>query len=458
MGLKKSYEIDMCNGPLLSRILLFAFPLMCSGVLQLLFNAADIIIVGRYTGSQSMAAVGATASLIGLLVNFFIGISVGANVLIARFCGGNEYDDAQETVQTSLVTALIGGCILSAIGIVGARSMLEWMATPSDVLEEAILYMRLYFLGMPATLIYNFGAAILRAIGDTRRPLYFLLFSGAANVVCDLFFIVQLQWGVAGAAGATVIAQIISAGLIVYCLTQTDGMCHVNLKRIRFYQEKFIRLMQIGLPAGLQSVIFNISNVLIQSSVNSFGATVVAGNTAAYNLEGFVYTAMNAIYQTTLSFSSQNYGAKKFHRIDQILIRCAILVAVLGLVLGNGLYLLGEPLLSIYSDEPIVIQYGLSRLAVISVGYFICGLMDVFAGTIRGLGYSILPMIVSLIGACAFRILWIFTVFRWHRSLFVLYASYPISWTLTLSAYFICYFIIRRRTFPPKQPKSMEAI
>lgn len=456
MGLKKSYEIDMCNGPLLSRILLFSFPLICSGVLQLLFNAADIIIVGRSTGSHSMAAVGATTSLIGLLVNFFIGISVGANVLIARFCGGNEYQDAQETVQTSLVTALTGGCILSVIGVAGAQMMLEWMATPTDVLQEAVLYMRIYFLGMPATLIYNFGAAILRAVGDTRRPLYFLLFSGAANVACDLLFIVQLSFGVAGAAAATVIAQIVSAGLIVYCLTQVEGMCHVNLKQIRFYWEKFLRIMQVGLPAGLQSVIFNISNVLIQSSINSFGATVVAGNTAASNIESFVYISMNAIYQTSLSFTSQNFGARQFRRVDQILIRCMVLVFVIGLILGNGAYLLGKPLLSIYSDEPDVIAYGLSRLAVVSIAYCICGLMDVFAGTIRGLGYSILPMLVSLVGACGFRILWIFTVFRWQRSLFILYASYPISWALTLGAHIISYLVIRHRLFPPKESKSIN--
>lgn len=454
MGLKKSYEIDMCSGPLLSRILLFSFPLICSGVLQLLFNAADIIIVGRATGSHSMAAVGATTSLIGLLVNFFIGISVGANVLIARFCGGNEYQDAQETVQTSLVTSLTGGCILSVIGIAGAQMMLEWMGTPSDVLQEAVLYMRIYFLGMPATLLYNFGAAILRAVGDTRRPLYFLLFSGAANVACDLLFIVYLDWGVAGAAAATVIAQIISAGLILYCLTQVDGMCHVNLRQIRFYRDKFVRMMQVGLPAGLQSVIFNISNVLIQSSINSFGATVVAGNTAASNIESFVYISMNAIYQTALSFTSQNFGARQFHRVDRILIHCMVLVFMIGIIFGNGVYLLGKPLLSIYTSEPDVIAYGLNRLAVVSVSYCLCGLMDVFAGTIRGLGYSVLPMLVSLIGACVFRVVWIFTVFHWHRSLFVLYASYPISWALTLAAHIICYLIIRHRIFPHKIEKE----
>ena len=332
--MSKTYEIDMTRGPLLSRILLFSLPLICSGVLQLLFNAADIIVVGRYAGSHAMAAVGATSALINLLVNFFIGISVGANVLVARFRGAGDFDDAQQTVQTALITAVAGGALLVVIGIALARPMLVWMATPAEVLDQAVLYMRIYFIGMPATMLYNFGAAILRAVGDTRRPLYFLMFSGVVNVLCNLFFVIVLHMGVAGVATATVIAQVISATLIVLCLMRVDGMCNVNLKNIHFHADKFARMMQVGLPAGLQSVIFNISNVLIQSSINSFGAIVVAGNTAASNIEGFVYTSMNALYQTSLSFTSQNLGAKQYHRIDQVLLRCAILVVLIGLVLG----------------------------------------------------------------------------------------------------------------------------
>lgn len=443
--MKKSYEIDMCSGPLLPRILLFAFPLICSGVLQLLFNAADIIVVGRFAGSHAMAAVGATSSLIALLVNFFIGISVGANVLIARFCGGGDYDDAQETVQTALWTAVAGGVLLVVIGVTAARPMLEWMATPDEVLEQAVLYMRLYFLGMPATMLFNFGAAVLRAVGDTRRPLYFLLISGVANVCCNLFFVIRLGMGVAGVAAATVIAQCISAGLIVLCLTRMDGMCHVDLKNIHFHRDKFSRMMLIGLPAGLQSVIFNISNVLIQSSVNSFGATVVAGNTAASNIEGFVYISMNALYQTSLSFTSQNLGARQFKRIDQILVRCLVIVTVIGLVMGNGAHLLGPHLLGIYSDEADVIAFGMERLGVVAVTYALCGVMDVVAGSVRGLGYSILPMLVSIVGACLFRVVWIFTVFRMLHTQFSLYVSYPISWVLTIAAHLVCYCIVRRK-------------
>lgn len=443
--MKKSYEIDMCSGPLLPRILLFAFPLICSGVLQLLFNAADIIVVGRFAGSHAMAAVGATSSLIALLVNFFIGISVGANVLIARFCGGGDYDDAQETVQTALWTAVAGGALLVVIGVTAARPMLEWMATPDEVLDQAVLYMRLYFLGMPATMLFNFGAAVLRAVGDTRRPLYFLLISGVANVCCNLFFVIRLGMGVAGVAAATVIAQCISAGLIVLCLTRMDGMCHVDLKNIHFHRDKFSRMMLIGLPAGLQSVIFNISNVLIQSSVNSFGATVVAGNTAASNIEGFVYISMNALYQTSLSFTSQNLGARQFKRIDQILVRCLVIVTVIGLVMGNGAHLLGPHLLGIYSDEADVIAFGMERLGVVAVTYALCGVMDVVAGSVRGLGYSMLPMLVSIVGACVFRVIWIFTVFRMLHTQFSLYVSYPISWVLTIAAHLVCYCIVRRK-------------
>lgn len=441
----------MCSGPLLSRILLFAFPLICSGVLQLLFNAADIIVVGRFAGSHAMAAVGSTSSLIALLVNFFIGISVGVNVLVARFCGGNDFDDAQETVQTAMLTAMAGGVLLLVIGIAAARPMLELMATPAEVLDQAVLYMRLYFLGMPATMLYNFGAAILRAVGDTRRPLYFLTLSGVVNVLCNLFFVIVLHMGVAGVAAATVIAQIISAGLIVYCLSQTDGMCHVDIRHLRFYRNKLMRMMQIGLPAGLQSVIFNVANVLIQSSVNSFGATVVAGNAAASNIEGFVYISMNALYQTSLSFTSQNLGARQYRRIDQVLLRCLLIVFVIGFVLGHGVYYLGQPLLSIYSTDAEVIRYGMIRFSVVAVSYYLCGLMDVASGSVRGLGYSIVPTLVSLVGACLFRIIWIFTIFRWQHTLYILYLSWPISWVLTVCAHLICYFVLRRRVFRPAE-------
>ena len=449
--MKRSYEMDLCSGPLLSKILLFSLPLILSGVLQLLFNATDIVVVGKFAGSNAMAAVGSTTSLFNLLVNSFIGISVGANVLVARHYGERDYDGVQQTIQTALLTGLIGGTILIVLGVVLARPMLTLMATPDEVIDQAVLYMQVYFIGMPATMIYNFGAAVLRAVGDTRRPLYFLMAAGVMNVLGDLLFVCLLGMGVAGTAIATVLSQCVSAALTVLCLVKSDGMCHLDLRRLHFRMDKFLRIMQVGLPAGMQSVIFNISNVLIQSSVNSFGAVTVAGNTAAANIEGFVYISMNALYQTSISFTSQNLGAKNYHRIDQTLVRCMCIVTLIGLVLGNGAHLLGNHLLHIYSDDLEVISFGMQRLSVISVTYCLCGMMDVLAGTIRGLGYSMLPMIVSLIGACVFRIIWIFTVFRVQHTLFILYASYPISWILTILAHFVCYLIVRKKAFRPQE-------
>lgn len=377
--MKRSYEMDLCSGPLLSKILLFSLPLILSGVLQLLFNATDIVVVGKFAGSNAMAAVGSTTSLFNLLVNSFIGISVGANVLVARHYGERDYDGVQQTIQTALLTGLIGGTILIVLGVVLARPMLTLMATPDEVIDQAVLYMQVYFIGMPATMIYNFGAAVLRAVGDTRRPLYFLMAAGVMNVLGDLLFVCLLGMGVAGTAIATVLSQCVSAALTVLCLVKSDGMCHLDLRRLHFRMDKFLRIMQVGLPAGMQSVIFNISNVLIQSSVNSFGAVTVAGNTAAANIEGFVYISMNALYQTSISFTSQNLGAKNYHRIDQTLVRCMCIVTLIGLVLGNGAHLLGNHLLHIYSDDLEVISFGMQRLSVISVTYCLCGMMDVLA-------------------------------------------------------------------------------
>lgn len=437
----------MCRGPLLRQILQFTFPLICSGVLQLLFNAADIVIVGRFAGNTALAAVGSTSSLIALLVNFFIGISVGVNVLVARFYGGSDWKDAQETVQTALVTAVAGGVLLMVLGLSLSGPMLTLMGTPEDVLGQAVLYMRLYFLGMPAMLLFNFGAAALRAVGDTRRPLYFLIISGLVNVCFNLFFVIVLHMGVAGVATATVIAQYLSGGLILFCLSRNEGVCHVELRQVAFSKDKLKRMLQTGLPAGLQSSIFSIANVLIQSSVNTFGATVVAGNTAAANIEGFVYIAMNALYQACLSFTSQNLGAQKFRRIDQVLVRCALIVLLMGLVLGNGARLLGNQLLSIYSSDPEVISYGMLRLSVVAVVYCLCGVMEVVSGSVRGLGYSLLPTLVSLAGACLLRIIWVFTVFQHFHTLVSLYLSWPVSWGLTVTAHLICYFIVRRKVF-----------
>lgn len=442
--MKKSYEIDMCSGPLWGKLLLFSVPLILSGILQLLFNAADIVVVGRFSGNHALAAVGSTSSLIQLFVNVFIGCSIGTNVLVGRFYGAKDAKNVSETVHTSILFSIVCGCILIFLGVAFARPMLEWMATPPEVLGQAVLYMRIFFVGMPAMMLYNFGAAVLRATGDTQRPLYYLLLAGVINVVLNLFFVIVCGLGVAGVALATIISQAVSALLVLRCLMHTEGMCRLELKKLKLHRDKLKHIVRIGFPAGMQSAIFSISNVLIQSSVNSFGAIAMAGNTAASNLEGFVYTSMNAIYQATLSFTSQNMGAGNQKRIDQILWRCLVLVTVIGGIFGCLMVLFSPHLLGIYSSDAEVIAYGIQRLKIICLPYFLCGIMEVLVGSLRGMGYSVMPMLVSLTGACGLRIVWIFTVFAWQHSLFVLYLSYPITWVITAAAHLVCWCKLRQ--------------
>lgn len=432
--MKKSYEIDMVNGPILGKILVYSIPLMLSGILQLLFNAADVIVVGRYAGSQSLAAVGSTSALINLLVNVFIGLSVGVNVMVARYYGARRETAVNETIHTAVALSLVSGLFLVVIGLLLARPLLELMGTPDDVLGKAALYMRIYFAGMPVTMLYNFGAAVLRAVGDTRRPLYFLTFAGIVNVVLNLFFVIALNMDVAGVALATVISQCISAGLVVRCLMKSEGCLKLHIKKLRIRRLLLIKIMRIGLPAGLQGAVFSVSNVLIQSSVNSFGSVVMAGNTASSNIEGFIYNAMNAVYQTNLSFTSQNFGAKKYGRINKIMVTCIAVVAAVGISLGMAAFAAGDFLLGIYSSDAEVLKYGMIRLSIIGTTYFLCGIMDTMVGSIRGIGYSVMPMLVSLTGACGLRILWIFTIFQWHRTLMTLYISYPVTWIVTAAA------------------------
>ena len=441
----KKYEIDMCNGPLLGKILVFYVPLMLSGVLQLLFNAADIAVVGRFSGNHALAAVGSTSSLTNLIVNLFIGLSVGTNVLVARYYGANQKKELKEMVQTAIVTGFVGGVILIFLGFIISKPALTWMDTPADVIEHSVLYMRIYFAGMPFMMVYNFGAAVLRAVGDTKRPLYFLLVAGVVNVVLNLIFVICFHMGVAGVATATVISQAISAILVVRCLIQTDGVYKLELKNMHLSMDKVWRMVRIGMPAGLQGALFSISNVLIQSSVNSFGSIAMAGNTAASNLEGFVYTAMNAFYQAAISFCGQNYGAQKYRRVGKVLLICEVLVLIVGTVLGNLVYLFGGTLLQLYSTDAEVIQYGLLRLSFICVTYALCGMMDTIVGVLRGIGYAIMPMLVSLTGACLFRIVWIYTIFKQVHTLECLYISYPISWTLTFVAHLVCFIVIYRK-------------
>lgn len=459
---KRSYEVDMCRGPLLGKILIFAFPLMLSGILQLLFNAADIVVVGRFAGSQALAAVGSTGALINLIINVFIGLSVGANVLVARYYGAGEKEQVSQAVHTSVLLSLLCGVVLIAVGVLLAQPLLELMGTPDDVIDMSATYMRIYFCGMPVVMLYNFGAAILRSVGDTKRPLYFLIVAGLINVVLNLFFVIVCGMDVDGVALATVISQVVSAGLILLCLMRMEGPCHLDLHKLHIYKDKMWQIVRVGLPAGLQGCIFSISNVLIQSSVNSFGSVAMAGNTAAGNIEGFVYTGMNAIYQTALSFTSQNYGARQYHRISRVMRLCLALVTAVGLGLGLTAVLFHNQLLGIYSSDPQVIAYGTMRMRFVATLYFLCGIMDVMAGVMRGMGYSILPMIVSLTGACGLRILWIFTLFAANRTLSMLYVSYPVSWFITALAHLGCYFWVRRKMpredAPLPEPEPVASI
>ncbi|MCI9445806.1 MAG: MATE family efflux transporter [Lachnospiraceae bacterium] len=448
----KSYEIDMCNGPLFPKILAFSIPLMLSGILQLLFNAADMVVVGRFAGSTALAAVGANAALINLLTNLFIGFSIGANVMVARYYGAGKERDMSETVHSAILLSLLCGGILLVVGILVAPQILIVMGTPADVLGQAVLYIRIYFAGIPALLLYNFGSSILRAVGDTKRPLYYLLAAGVINVFLNLIFVIGFRLGVAGVALATVISQCVSALLVLRCMMRMEGGCRVELSKLRINREKMLQIMRIGFPAGLQGTVFSLSNVLIQSSVNSFGSVAVAGNTAGQNIEGFIYMAMNTFHQTALSFSSQNYGAGNYKRIGKVFLECLGLVTFVGLSLGLSAYFFGSQLLGIYSSDPQVIEVGLLRMSVICTMYCLCGIMDVCVGELRGIGCSVLPMAVSVLGVCAFRVFWIFTVFQQHRSLWTLYISYPVSWVLTAAVDMVCFVLVRR-----KQKAMMDA-
>ncbi len=439
---KKNYEMDMCNGPLCGKVLIFTIPLILSNIMQLLFNAVDMIVVGKYCGSTALAAVGSTGSLVNLLINILMGLSIGANVLVATYYGANKKKDLSEMLHTAVATSIVGGILLSIIGILSVKQILILMGTPKDVLGQAALYLRIYFMGMPIISLYNFGSAILRAVGDTKRPLYFLTIAGVINALLNVFFVVCIGIGVAGVALATILSQVVSTALVIICLIRNDSICRLNIKKIKIHRNKLIKMIHIGAPAGIQGTIFSISNVLIQSSINSFGSVAMAGSSASSNIENFVYMSMNAFSHTALNFTSQNIGAKKYERLKKIAGICIVLVSMTGLIIGGGACLGCKYMLRFYTNDAQVIFCGSTRLMVICSTYLLCGIMDTLVGCIRGMGYSIFPMIVSLIGACGFRILWIMTVFGHYRTLKVLYLSYPVSWGLTIFMHSICYVII----------------
>ena len=444
----QGYQIDMIHGPLAGKLLVFAIPLMLSSILQLLFNAADVIVVGRWSGKEALAAVGSNTSLINLMVNLFVGFSVGTNVVVARDLGAGREEDVRDSVHTSIALSLVSGVVLMGLGLLLSRQMLELMGSPEDVIGLAAVYLRIYFCGMPGNMIYNFGAAILRAQGDTKRPLYFLTAAGIINVILNLVFVIVFHMDVAGVALATIISQYVSAILVLLTLMRDKGPLRVDLRALRLDMKVVRRILQVGLPAGFQGMVFSISNVVIQSSINSFGSTVVAGSAASSNIEGFVYAGMNAFYQTALTFTSQNYGACECKRVDRIMGLCLLYSGLIGLVLGNLAYLFGYPLGSIYAPgQEEVIAQAVDRLSICCTTYFLCGLMDTQVGVLRGIGYSVVPMIVSLVGSCALRLLWVATIFQLNRTPEMLYLSYPVSWAITAATHFVFFLFIRKRAY-----------
>ena len=436
---------DLTSGPMLQKIILFSLPLAASSILQLLFNAADVVTVGRFAGSTALAAVGSNGALINLLVNLFVGLSLGANVVAARCFGAKDDEGVHNTVQTSVALGLVSGFFLAVAGFFAARVLLELMSCPEDVIGLSTLYLKIYFIGMPMTMLYNFSSALLRAVGDTKRPLFCLATAGVINVILNLVFVIGFQMSVAGVALATIISQTVSACMVTALLVKEKGPLHLDLGHLGFHAGALGQILRIGLPAGLQSTVFSLSNVVIQSAINSFGSTVVAGSSASANLEGFVYTAMNAFSQAAVTFTSQNMGARKYQNLNRVVLNCLLCAIVTGVVLGGGAVLAGTQLLHFYSSDAAVIAAGYERLRVICGTYLLCGIMDTLASSLRGLGYSVLPMVVSLVGSCLLRLVWIATIFQLNRTPFMLYISYPISWVLTAAVHLACLLVVRHK-------------
>lgn len=439
------FEIDMCNGSIMDKLISFSLPLMISSILQLMFNAVDIIVVGRFDSSQALAAVGSTTALINIFTNLFIGVSLGANVLAARYFAAGREKEMSEAVHTAITFALISGIFMVFAGAGASRLALELMDTPADVIDQSVTYMRIYFMGMPFFMLYNYGAAILRAVGDTKRPLAFLAAAGAVNVILDLLLVIVIPLGVAGVAIGTVSSQFISSILVLWCLHRSEGSYQLRFSRLSIKWIYLKRIFQVGIPAGIQSTVINFSNALLQSSVNSFGSTAMAGYTAANNVLGFLYVSVNAVTQACMSFTSQNYSVGKHRRMDRVLLDCVILSAGVSAVLGVGAYIFGSQVLGIYTSDADVITCGLEILSITTVPYFLCGIMDLIPGALRGMGHSAVPMVLSVIGTVGTRVVWIYGFFPAHRSLFFLFISYPASWIATIVMQAVCFYFVRKK-------------
>ncbi len=443
--MKSRHSIDMCNGPVTRKILLFSLPIMFSSILQLLYNAADIAVIGRFSGNESLAAVGSTGPLINLFINFFMGISTGACITLANAIGMNDKQRASRIVHTSIAISVICGIIVGIAGILTSPVLLQIVNSPPDVIDKSTLYMKTYFIGMPALMIYNFGSSLLRAVGDTKRPMYILIFSGLINVIFNLIFVISFHLDVLGVAVATVISQVVSAVMVILCLIKNDDFCKYTFPKTKVHKKELFLILRAGIPAGIQGSVFSISNIQIQSAVNAFGSSVVAANSTAGSIEGFVYVAMNAIYQAALTFTSQNYGAYKPERIKKVLLSCFCIVTAIGLILGITSIIFAPQLISIYTTDTSIIPEGTLRLKYICGFYFLCGLMEVLTGTLRGMNHSLMPMITSIIGVCGIRMCWIAFVFPLFNTTKILYVSYPISWTITALAHLLCFLIVFKK-------------
>ncbi len=442
---KGRYDINMTSGVLFPKIVSFAIPLMLTGLLQLVYNAADVMVVGRFAGSTSLAAVGATSSLVNLLLNFFLGLSMGSGVVVAKHIGADNGAEVHKALHSAMLLAIISGVAIAVLGFAISPLALKAMGTPEDILPLSVTYLRIFFLGTPASMIYNYGAAIIRATGDSKRPLYILTFTGIVNVVLNLWFVIQFKMDVAGVALATIISQFLSAIFVLYILLNINSYVHLSIKKLKFYKEELLDILKIGIPSGIQSSLFSLANVVIQSSINSFGAAAVAGNTASINIDGIIHTCCNAVSQTATTFTSQNYGAGQIKRIRRIYFNCVGVTIVIYAICCVFLLGFGPQVLSVFSTDPEVIELGLIRLRLFAVTYIFNSILDVTTGQMRGLGKSVTPMIVSIMGICGLRVLWVYTVFQAYRSLETLYISYPVSWAVTGTVVIIMYIFTYRK-------------
>lgn len=456
--LLRNKRVTILSGNLFTNILLYSLPIIASGMLQLLFNVVGLMFAGRFSGDSAVAAIGATSQIINLLVNFIIGLSVGASVTLSKYFGAKDHENIHRTVHTAMLVSIVGGIVLMVLGIVFSKQILLAMDTPAEIVSLSDRYIKMIYIGLPALMIYNFGAGLICATGDSKRPLYFLSLAGVLNIVLNYIFVALLPCGVMGVGLATILSQYLSAVLVVSYLRKADGALRFDYQQMKLYPNILRMMMMVGLPAGFQSVIFSISNLVIQSSINSFGMLVVAGNTAANSIENFVYRAMNAIYQAMMTFYGQNLGAKHYDRLHQILLNCIVIVFFIGLVLGQGAYLFGDQLLRMFTSDPDIISYGLIRLSLIGSLYFLYGILEVFIGGLRVLGYSIISTLIAFFGVCVLRIAWIYTIFKEHPTLQNLFLSFPVSWTITCIVIIACYIIVSHSVLKKLKSDAHNAI